>query len=598
MATVSSTLVLEDRMTRTLNSIDKACISLEKSMKNVSNSLNTVDKESQKASKGMQLATSSSNGLLKSLLGFSAIKGLFSMIMGQVGSAIQRFDTLNNYINVMDNLGISSEEAQYSINRLKTALDGLPTTLQDAVTSVQRFSSANNNVKVSTEMFLALNNAILAGGGSAMTQASALEQLSQAYAKGKPDMMEWRTAMTAMPAQLSQVAKVMGFVNANELGESLRKGTTSMNEFMKTLIRMNTESVDGFKSLEEQARNATGGIQTAITNFKTAITKGLTDMIESMNNALKESGLPSIQEIIVIAGKKIQEVLVQVGSFIGRFVGFITTNWETIKPILIAILGIIAAYQISMYALSAAQTIYNGVTAISAVVQSEFAVALWATLWPLLLVAALIALEIYLVYKVIESVRAAEGQTTSTIGVILGLLYMFVGNLYNEIIVPIHNGIASLANFIGNVFFHPLESAEIAFIDFANRILGILSTIASTIDTIFGTNLDSIVTKVVEVTTSARNNIMEQSGYTEYMEMWDNWKGVDAFESGYSLGEGLEGLFNDFTNLSLDLSASDISGGFNLSDILTDIDGLGNTVVKLFNLDDYNGNEALIYPTV
>ena len=71
---------------------------------------------------------------------------------------------------------------------------------------------------------------------------------------------------------------------------------------------------------------------------------------------------------------------------------------------------------------------------------------------------------------------------------------------------------------------------------------------------------------------------MEQSGYTEYMEMWDNWKGVDAFESGYSLGEGLEGLFNDFTNLSLDLSASDISGGFNLSDILTDIDGLGNTV--------------------
>ena len=28
------------------------------------------------------------------------------------------------------------------------------------------------------------------------------------------------------------------------------------------------------------------------------------------------------------------------------------------------------------------------------------------------------------------------------------------------------------------------------------------------------------------------------------------------------------------------------------------IDGLGNTVVKLFNLDDYNGNEALIYPTV
>ncbi|WZU00611.1 tape measure protein [Erysipelothrix sp. D19-032] len=48
----------------------------------------------------------------------------------------------------------------------------------------------------STEMFLALNNAVLAGNAPMDMQRSALEQLSQAYAKGKPDMMEWRSAIS------------------------------------------------------------------------------------------------------------------------------------------------------------------------------------------------------------------------------------------------------------------------------------------------------------------------------------------------------------------------------------------------------------------
>ena len=47
-------------------------------------------------------------------------------------------------------------------------------------------------------------------------------------------MMEWRTAMTAMPAQLKQVATAMGYVSADELGEALRNGTVSMDEFMDT----------------------------------------------------------------------------------------------------------------------------------------------------------------------------------------------------------------------------------------------------------------------------------------------------------------------------------------------------------------------------
>lgn len=210
---------------------------------------------------------------------------LFKQLTSNIGGAISRLDTLSNYTKVMSNLGISAQDAEKSISYLSDKLIGLPTTLDSAVRAVQRFTSANGNIQASTQMFLGLNNAILAGGANMQIQTSALEQLSQAYTRGKPDMMEWRTAMTAMPAQLKQVAIAMGYVDADALGSALRSGKVSMNEFMVTVNRLNKQGVAGFKSFEEQARNATGGVATSITNVKTAFTRGLAQIMTAIGQS-------------------------------------------------------------------------------------------------------------------------------------------------------------------------------------------------------------------------------------------------------------------------------------------------------------------------
>ena len=121
------------------------------------------------------------------------ISTAFGILNNSIDGAISRLDTLNNYPKVMSNLGISSEEAQKSIAKMSDKLSGLPTTLDEGALAVQRFTSKNNDVAKSTDYFLALNNAILAGGAGTEIQSSALEQLSQSYAKGSMDMMEWRT---------------------------------------------------------------------------------------------------------------------------------------------------------------------------------------------------------------------------------------------------------------------------------------------------------------------------------------------------------------------------------------------------------------------
>ena len=252
---------------------------LKKEIGTVQSNLSSLTKNTNKFS------TSMTKSFLKSSLIMKVVSTGIRAIGSNLDDAIKRADTINNFSKVMGNLGVSTDDADDSIQRLSDKLTGLPTTLDDAVSAVQKFTSANGNVKASTDMFLALNNAILAGGANQQIQASALEQLSQAYAKGKPDMLEWRTAMTAMPAQLKQVAIAMGYANASQLGEELRSGNVSMNEFMLTIHKLNTEGVNGFASFEEQARGSTGGIQTSIKNVKTAITRGIADIINSIGRS-------------------------------------------------------------------------------------------------------------------------------------------------------------------------------------------------------------------------------------------------------------------------------------------------------------------------
>ena len=399
MGSIKSTLELVDKVTKPLDSINsKLGISIEKfddagdsadKMGNKAGSaadsarvkvgrfamtLDSIPKGLNSVGNAMQSVGTRSNSMFKAMLGVAAVQKVLGMVTNQMGNAVERMDTLNNFPKVMENLGISAKASEETIDDMSERLKGLPTTLQDAAASVQRFTSANGDVRKSKEMFLALNNAILAGGADMQTQQSALEQLSQSYAKGKPDMMEWRSAMTAMPAQLKQVAQAMGYVSADELGESLRKGEVSMDEFMATMVKMNKESVAGFRSLEEQAKAATGGFATSIANMKSAVTRGLTGMVEGINDALSNSGLPTIQEMISKIGETIEKVLKAIGKVFGKVIAWIAENKEEILGWIKTIVSVAIAWGVVSAAVSALIGIITTVTTIVSTFGSIFGV--------------------------------------------------------------------------------------------------------------------------------------------------------------------------------------------------------------------------------
>lgn len=309
--------------------VEELQIVISAQTKSAKSELNSVKNEVTGLKNHVDKVTGSIGNSFKSIRNIVAGLGIASLIkstiFGNIDAAIKRVDTLSNYSRVMSNLGADSVQANASVQKLSNKLIGLPTTLDDASGAVQRFTAVNGNISRSTDMFLALNNAILAGGASSEIQKSALEQLSQSYAKGKPDMFEWRSAMTAMPAQMKQVAEAMGFVNASALGEALRNGRVSMDQFMNTLMQLNTQGINGYQSFEEQARNATGGIATSIANMRTAIVRGMSDVMNTIGQSNIAGFFTNIAKAInscipyVVAFTKV--VMVAVGYLTALFGG-------------------------------------------------------------------------------------------------------------------------------------------------------------------------------------------------------------------------------------------------------------------------------------
>lgn len=213
------------------------------------------------------------------------------MVANSIGSAVKRVDTMANFPKMMKNMGYSAKDAEKAIGKMSDRLTGLPTALDGMAGMVQQLAPLTGGLDKATELSLALNNAMLAGGKPAEIQANAMEQFSQMLAIGKPDIAAWRSMVTAMPGQMDQLAvSLLGAGNKGmDLYQSMKDGKTSFDDFNAAIVKLNTDGVGEFASFEKQARDATDGIGTGWSNLQTAITRNVATIIAKLKPVIDAS---------------------------------------------------------------------------------------------------------------------------------------------------------------------------------------------------------------------------------------------------------------------------------------------------------------------
>ena len=503
MASNELTLVIKGNNSQLVSALSKAGLAVD----NFTNKSSSSSDKTKNAFSGISGAVTVAAGNLIS----AGIHKSFDMINSSVDGAIRRVDILNNFPKVMSNLGISADASKKAIARMSDELKGLPTSLDSAAMSVQRLTSKNGDVGKSTDMFLALNNAILAGGAPMDIQATAIEQISQAYAKGRPDMIEWRSLQSAMPAQLKQIskaffqngaaidkylAKAREYANNNPmsstgkelveqleavkngtgdmttaLGTSMRTGIVSMDEFMDTITKLNTEGVDGFQNFKDQAKNSTGGIQTSIENMKTAVVRGVSKIIGAIGGG-------NITGAVSGFGSGIEKML---GAIAG-LINFVKDNSTVFTVIAVAVgifAGAVITYNTAVSLASAASKAWMVATQVATGVQWLFNAALNAN--PLAIVAvALAAVTAGLVWFFTQT-QVGQNIWNGFVGVLSSTITsigQWFGGLWNGI-VGVFGG---AAGWFSGVF----QGAWNAIVGVFSRMPGFFGGVWNTVAGMFG----------------------------------------------------------------------------------------------------------------
>lgn len=243
----------------------------------------TGSKTGQSIGKGLSVGFASKVGAVAGITS-NVFSKVTSVVTSSLGSAVDRADQMNNFPKVMKNLGYSATDAAASIKKISDALDGLPTTSSAMTGMVQQLAPLTSNLDEATDIALAFNNAMLAGGASTMEQENALTQYTQMLSAGKVDMQAWRSIQAAMPGQLNQVAEAMMGAghNANDLYEAMKSGKFSFDDFNKAVMDLNQNGFGKYASFAQQAKDATQGIGTAMENVKNRVAKAVQKVIEAV----------------------------------------------------------------------------------------------------------------------------------------------------------------------------------------------------------------------------------------------------------------------------------------------------------------------------
>lgn len=250
--------------------------------------------------------------IAKTTVQSALINQLFLQFVDVAGQAVKQVDLMNNFPATMASLGQSTAESNEAFQALRDYVGQVGGNLGDAASAVTRFTGVTGNVKSAVAIFTGLNNALIAGDSSMEEQRLSAIQFAQAFERGKPDMKEWLSLTQNMSNQLNLVAKEMGYVNANALGEALRTGEENMGAFTAQLTELST----GTGPIAQQALARMSGMQFAFNVMKNTMVQGLAAII----NAFGRTNIVSFFNFLT---QVIQVVTQAVVGLINAFFGLI-----------------------------------------------------------------------------------------------------------------------------------------------------------------------------------------------------------------------------------------------------------------------------------
>lgn len=516
----------------------------------------------------------------------SAIGGLG---LTDMSGAFDRLDTMNRFEKTISVMTGDSGMAKAALTDLTDTVTGTAYGLDVASQATQNFVTRGTALGTATDQVRIWADAVsFYGEGTNEQLESVIDAIGKMYSKGKVEADQLDRLFDAGIGAAQIYADATGS-SVSKVQDNLSSGKISAAQFIETVSQAMDSGVSS-----GAAKDAGGTWATTFANMRAAVTRGWTNVITSVDEALASRGLPSSMEMVTQFGAKVEQVLTGVGNAMGYVVdgavvvyntmssvgGFIADNWSMIRPIILGVAIALGAYTVALTLYNSIQAISNGLKATSAFMETvhaaHLAMSTGATFaataaqygfntallaCPLTWIIVAIIAVIAAIYLVVAAINKVTGSTVSATGVIFGAVASLGAAIWN-IGIGVINGIIQMAwtyfvePFIGIIEW-VLNVANGGFNSFGDAVANLIGQIISwflslgkivtkIIDAIFGTDWTSGLTSLQDTVTAWGKNDNAISISREAPTIGDRIAYGDAYNAGYGVGEGLANKVSGF----------------------------------------------------
>ncbi|HBF2217361.1 tape measure protein [Clostridioides difficile] len=600
---------------------------LERQIRESDNQQRKLNEDINKGASSTDRLVGSAKKLAATYLGIRTLGGLGNL-SDQMTSTNARLGTIND--GQQSDAGLNKMIFQSAERSRASYLDTAQIVSRIGMNAGKAFSSTKEIVGFAEQ----LNKKFVIAGASTEEMNSALLQLTQGLSSGVLRGEELNAVFESAPNIIQSIAdyldvdigKIRGMASEGMLTADIVKNSllAAAEQTNAEFEKMPYTFSQIWTSIKNNAIMIFGVIQKKIEQSMSS--KGFRTFIDNFINSLYVLGNVAyniFNEIISILGSPFFQAFVNaiiVGvSLIVQALGWIITqalnianvfaqNWSIIAPIVLGVAAAMLVYNNALL-LSIANKVKD--IALSAkslvmsfahiVAESYRAAALVATtIAQDGLNAAMAACPItWILYGIIAIVVAFfvaiaifnhfAGTSVSAIGVVagaisvaasfIGNLFIATGNLIIDIVALIYNTLAGFAEFFANFLDDPIGSVIRAVSGMANAVLGIIRSIASAFDTVFGSNLADAVSGWQDKLQGWTDKVAGEAKIkVERMDPnklhFDRFNYGKAWDAGYKWGDKLETNIKDKFDISK--MAEDAKKKLGLDDLWDKKYGLGD----------------------
>lgn len=513
----------------------------------------------------------------------NAIKGAVAAYatVQTVGKVLDLSDTLTSTTARLNLMNDGLQTTQDLQNMIYLSAERARGSYQATADAVSKLGLMAGDAFGSSEEIVAfmeqINKQFTIAGTEAAGIEAAMLQLTQAMGSGVLRGEEYNSILEQAPNIIQAIADYME-VPKGQLKDMAADGAITADIVKAAMFAAADETNEKFASMPKTFSQIWTSFQnTALMAFQPVLNR-LNEIANS--DAFQQFVNNAIEGLSVVAG-----VALEIFDLLVSVAGTVADNWSWLSPIIYGVAAALAVYYgyllvtkaieaistgvkialaVASYAHAAATGAEASATAAATAAQYGLNTALLACpiVWIIVLIIALIALF----YAAVAAVNKFAGTSVSATGIICGVFAVagaFIGNLFVtlinfviDIFVVLWNFIAAFANFFANVFNDPVAAIARLFFDLVDTILSLLQSLASAIDTIFGSNLAGAVSGWrdslsgwVDSTFGKGTEVMAKVNASDYH--LDRFEYSGAWDAGYSFGEGIEDTISNFDPSSL-----------------------------------------------